>query len=113
LINEVDPKNREHWVQIITTIPEISSTDHNDNQTTDKRITSIDFGYKNSLMLKPFRPLKLEKVQHLFDHVVDQGNKYGGKHVADFDFLNFKEINADGHDQYAADSGHLIDDIGN
>ncbi len=82
-------------------------------QSFDKRITSIDFGYKNSLMLKPFRPLKLEKVQHLFDHVVDQGNKYGWKHVADFDFLNFKEVNADGHDQYAADPGHLIDDSGN
>jgi hypothetical protein len=38
LINEVDPKNRLHWVQIITTIPEISSTDHSCNQTTDMRI---------------------------------------------------------------------------
>jgi len=38
LINEGDPKNREHWVQIISTIPEISSIDHNRNQTTDKRI---------------------------------------------------------------------------
>jgi len=38
LMNEGDPKSREHWVQIITTIPEISSTDHSRNQTTDKRI---------------------------------------------------------------------------
>jgi len=37
-MNEGDPENREHWVQIITTIPEISSIDHNRNQTTDKRI---------------------------------------------------------------------------
>jgi hypothetical protein len=41
-MNEGDPKNREHWVQIITTIPEISSTDHSHNQTTDKRIISFD-----------------------------------------------------------------------
>jgi len=27
-MNEGDPKNREYWFQIITTIPEISSTDH-------------------------------------------------------------------------------------
>ena len=40
LMNEGDPKNREHWVQIITTIPEISSTNHSRNQTTDKRIMS-------------------------------------------------------------------------
>jgi len=40
LMNEGDPKNREHWVQIITTIPEISSTDHSRNRTTDKRIVS-------------------------------------------------------------------------
>jgi hypothetical protein len=37
-MNDGDPKNREGWVQIISTIPEISSTDHNHNQTTDKRI---------------------------------------------------------------------------
>jgi hypothetical protein len=37
-MNEGDPKNREHWVQIITTIPEISSTDHSHSQTTDKRV---------------------------------------------------------------------------
>jgi hypothetical protein len=37
-MNEGDPKNREHWVQIITTIPEISSTDHSRNRTTDKGI---------------------------------------------------------------------------
>ena len=37
-MNEGDPKDREYWVQIITTIPEISSTDHSRNQTTDKRI---------------------------------------------------------------------------
>jgi hypothetical protein len=39
-MNEGDPKNREHWVQIITTTSEISSTDHSRNQTTDKRIVS-------------------------------------------------------------------------
>ena len=38
LMNEGRPKNREHWVQIITTIPEISSSDHSYNRTTDKRI---------------------------------------------------------------------------
>ncbi|MBW1609267.1 MAG: hypothetical protein JRF45_15780 [Deltaproteobacteria bacterium] len=38
LMNEGDSKDREYWVQIITTIPEISSTDHSRNQTTDKRI---------------------------------------------------------------------------
>jgi hypothetical protein len=37
-MNDGDPKNREGWVQTITNIPEISSTDHNQNQTTDKRI---------------------------------------------------------------------------
>ena len=41
-MNEGDPKNREHWVQIITTIPEISSTDHSRNQTTDKRIITAN-----------------------------------------------------------------------
>jgi hypothetical protein len=40
-MNEGDPKNREHWVQIITAIPEISSTDHSRNQTTDKRILYV------------------------------------------------------------------------
>ncbi len=37
-MNEGDPKNREHWVQIISMIPEISSTDRSRNRTTDKRI---------------------------------------------------------------------------
>jgi hypothetical protein len=37
-MNEGDPKNRDHLVQIIDTIPEISSADHSRNQTTDKRI---------------------------------------------------------------------------
>jgi hypothetical protein len=37
-MNERNPKNREYWIQIITTIPEISSSDHSSNQTTDKRI---------------------------------------------------------------------------
>ena len=46
LMNEGDPKNREHWVQITTTIPEISSTDHSRNQTTDKIIISIGSAYK-------------------------------------------------------------------
>jgi len=39
-MNDGDPANREYWVQIITTIPEISSIDHSRNQTTDKRILS-------------------------------------------------------------------------
>ena len=39
-MNEGDPENREHWVQIITTIPEILSKDHSFNLTTDKRIKS-------------------------------------------------------------------------
>jgi hypothetical protein len=43
-MNEGDPKNREHWVQIITTIPEISSTNHSRNQTTDKRILCLATG---------------------------------------------------------------------
>ena len=38
LMNEGDPASSEHGVQIISTIPEISSTDHSRNQTTDKRI---------------------------------------------------------------------------
>ena len=41
-MNEGDPKNREHWVQIITTIPEISSTDQSRNRTTDKRIITAN-----------------------------------------------------------------------
>ena len=41
-MNEGDPKDREYWVQIITTIPEISSTDHSRNQTTDKRIITAN-----------------------------------------------------------------------
>jgi len=47
-MNEGDPKNREYWVQIITTIPEISSTDHSRNQTTDKRIITKTVNSKNS-----------------------------------------------------------------
>jgi hypothetical protein len=39
-MNEGDPKNREHWIQIFTTTPEILSTDHSPKQTTDKRIVS-------------------------------------------------------------------------
>jgi len=57
-MNEGDPENSEHWVQIITTIPEISSTDHSRNQNTDKRIITandraeIKKGYlKNNLDL--------------------------------------------------------------
>jgi hypothetical protein len=42
LMDEGDPKNREHRVQIITTIPEILSTDHSRNQTTDKRIITAN-----------------------------------------------------------------------
>lgn len=51
-----------------------------------------------------------KKVHQLFQHVIDQRNKYGGKHVADVDLFNFKQVKADGHDQKAADTGHLIDD---
>jgi len=32
------PKNLGHWIQIIITIPELLSTDHSFNRTTDKRI---------------------------------------------------------------------------
>jgi hypothetical protein len=45
-MNEGDPENHEHWVQIITTIPEISSTDSSCNQTTDKRMISLNSVYK-------------------------------------------------------------------
>jgi len=41
-MNEGNPKNREYWVQIITTIPEISSTDQSRNRTTDKRIITAN-----------------------------------------------------------------------
>jgi len=41
-MNEGDPENSEHWVQIITTIPEISSTDQSRNRTTDKRIITAN-----------------------------------------------------------------------
>lgn len=64
-------------------------------------------------MPKTSRPQSLEKVHQLFQHVVDQRNKYGGKHIADFDYFDFKQVKADGHDQKAADAGHLIDDRGN
>jgi len=37
-INEGVPINLEHWIQIITTIPEILSADYSFNRTTDKRI---------------------------------------------------------------------------
>jgi len=37
-MNEGDPVNVNIGAQAITTIPEISSIDHNRNQTTDKRI---------------------------------------------------------------------------
>ena len=80
LMNEGDPKNREHWVQIITTTPEISSTDYSRNQTTDKRIISSDSAYKYGLMLKTFRPLWLEKILRLSQHIIDQWNKYGENH---------------------------------
>ena len=39
-MNEDDPKSREHSVQNITSIPEISSTDHSHPQTVDLRIIS-------------------------------------------------------------------------
>jgi len=48
-MNKGDNKNCGHWVQIITTIPEISFTDHRHSQTTDKRIlyaTSAVFSIK-------------------------------------------------------------------
>jgi len=41
-MNDGVPIKLEHWIQIITTIPEISSTDHSRDQTTDKRIISFD-----------------------------------------------------------------------
>jgi hypothetical protein len=41
LMNEGNPANRERWVQIITTIPEISSIDHSRTQTYDKNIIRI------------------------------------------------------------------------
>ena len=50
------------------------------------------------LDIKDTKLEKLEKVHQLFQHVIDQRHKYGGKHVADFDFLNFKKVKADGHD---------------
>jgi hypothetical protein len=40
-MNEGDPKNREQWVQNITPISEISSTDHSRNRTTDKRMLYV------------------------------------------------------------------------
>ena len=48
-MNEGDPENREHWVQIITTIHEILSTDHSFNLTTDKKtyVASIPILLKN------------------------------------------------------------------
>ena len=48
-MNKGIPIDLEHWVQIITTIPEISSTDHSCNQTTDKRIIphlTVDHPFK-------------------------------------------------------------------
>jgi len=42
-------------------------------------------------MSKTFRPLYVEKVCRLFQHEVNQWNKYGGKYVGDFVFLNFKQ----------------------
>jgi hypothetical protein len=33
-----------------------------------------------------------------FQCIIDQWNKYGGDHDTDFDFLNFRQIKADGHD---------------
>jgi len=35
-------RNCKHWIQIITAIPEILSTDHSHSQTTDKRIIPLD-----------------------------------------------------------------------
>jgi hypothetical protein len=40
-MNEGVAINLEHWNYIITMIPEISSTDHSRNQTTDKRIIYV------------------------------------------------------------------------
>jgi len=40
-MNEDYPKSCEHWVQIITTIPEMLSTNHSHNRTTDKRILYV------------------------------------------------------------------------
>jgi len=47
-MNDGVPIKLEHWIQIITTIPEFLSTDHRRNRTTDKRIyvASIPNGLK-------------------------------------------------------------------
>jgi hypothetical protein len=34
----------------------------------------------------------------MLQHIIEQRNKYSGDHDTDFDFLNFKQIKADGHD---------------
>jgi hypothetical protein len=47
-MNEGVPINLEHWVQIISTIPEITSTDHSRNQTTDKRILYVEISFWSS-----------------------------------------------------------------
>ena len=41
-MNEGVAINLEYWNYIITMIPEISYTNHSCNQTTDKRIISLD-----------------------------------------------------------------------
>ena len=48
---------------------------------------------------------------HLPDCEIDQGHENCRQHVADFYFFDFKKVDPDGHDQEAADDGHLIDDI--
>jgi hypothetical protein len=40
-MNEDVPINLGHWIQIIITIPELLSTDHSFNRTTDKRILKL------------------------------------------------------------------------
>lgn len=40
-MNKGVPVNLEHWIQIITAIPEILSADQSFNRTTDKRIISL------------------------------------------------------------------------
>jgi hypothetical protein len=75
-MNDGDPENREYWIQIITTIPEISSTDHSSNQTTDKRIITIFCQKSHPLKILdiPFYS-KSHRVTHLTKHsiaVIDQ-----------------------------------------
>jgi hypothetical protein len=76
-MNEGVPINLEHWIQIITTILEITNTNHSFNQTTDKRIitpntrSEISNGYNQTLMF--FKTcvcqyLKFDTVADILNH---------------------------------------------